>query len=146
MVLLFANPFSQYIPLISRSYAYPFFQQKWNMFVPAPSGNYRLFVDFECKGTQRYDLFQRLVFMHQDNRFSGGEPLVLAFSNSIHYFEHHTTERGRLNGPVRNDRLFSMIEHSALNLVKQLHGCETDSVKIILLVEDYNGNARAYFN
>jgi hypothetical protein len=146
MVLLFANPCTSYIPQIARSYAYPYFQQKWNMFVPPPSSNYNLFVEFECGGLQKYDLFQKVLITHQKNRFNGSEPILLALSNTIHYFEHHTKQRQKLNGPVKNEKFFVMLEHSVLNLLRSTHKCNIEQVKIILLVKEHSGRQRVYFN
>jgi hypothetical protein len=115
------------------------------MFVPAPVNNYRLFVDFNCGGRQRYDLFQQVTLAHQENRFSGYEPLVLAFSNSIHYFEHAAKLRGKLNGPIKNDLYFSIIEHSARNYIRVKHHCDPQDLKLLLMVSSPD-DTRVYFN
>lgn len=146
LVIAFANPLSPDIPSVARRYVYPFFQQSWEMFVPPPSSNYKLFVEYECNGLHKYDLFAEINTAHQKNRLKGYEPLMLVFSNSIHYFEHSTPMLNKLNGPVRNDLYFSMIEYSALNYVRKKHNCQIPAIKMTLLVNDPSTGQRVYFN
>ena len=146
LVILFANPFNAKIPSIAGRYVYPFFQQSWTMFAPAPSNNYRLFVEYDYNGLHKYDLFAEVNGLHQQNRLRGYEPLMLVFSNSIHYFEHATPLRKKLNGPVRNDLFFTMLEHSVLNYIREKHDSKISQVKIILCVLEAGGKQRVYFN
>jgi hypothetical protein len=146
LVIAFANPWSSSIPPIAMRYAYPFFQQSWEMFVPAPSSNYKLFVEYECNGIQKYDLFEEVNTAHHQNRLKGYEPLMLLFSNSIHYFEYSTPLQEKLNGPMRNDLHFTMIEHSALNYVRKKHDCQIPRIKMVLYISGPATGQRVYFN
>jgi hypothetical protein len=145
MTISYAGPVS--IPAIpSFRYIYPFFQQSWNLFVPTPVSNYRLFVEFDCDSLHRFDLFGKIVTAHSENRLKGYEPVLISFSNSLHYFEHTTPLKEPLNGPVSADPYFKMIEYSARNYLRQTYHCGIDTLKIILVVEPLHESPRVYFN
>ena len=132
----------------ARWYVYPYFHQTWTLFVPAPTTNYHLYAEWEDNGTQRTDLFGEILLKHQTNRLKGYGPLVIAFTNSIHYFEKNTTQQAALNGPVTNNTYFKMIENSALNYLRHSrNNARIDSIKLKLVVESVDSGAlRTYFN
>src|SRR4051812_31267263 len=73
--------------LYSISYTYPFFHQNWNLFVPPPNSNYYLYVYNKNSTAESMDVFGEILMGHQKNRFRGYGPILIALSNSIHYFE-----------------------------------------------------------
>ena len=131
----------------SLAYVYPFFQQSWQLFAPPPESNYRLYASFECDGKQKKDIFSEILETHQSNRLLGYEPLILAFTNSIHYFEKNTSLRKPLNGPIMDDLYFIILEHDALNYLKYTYGEKVRNVRLILVVNDFKtGESRVYFD
>ena len=148
-VFFYAFPFKakNKLAFFSQAYVYPLFQQNWNLFAPVPDANYRLFVAYEKSGKQSVDLFTQIVTQHQTNRLSGCGPLVLAFSNSIHYFEKNTAFQANLNGPIVNDLNFSIIEHAAYHYLRSRQKISAQKIKLILVVDDVQTNQqRIYFN
>lgn len=150
LVVIFANPYTttkHKLDYYAEWYVYPYFSQAWNLFVPTPATNYRLFVTYENNGPQSKDIFQEILLKHQTNRLAGYGPVLLAFSNSIYYFETATKLQHALNGPVRNDVYFQVIENSVLNYLSHTEGKKIEKVKMILLIESVASNDRkAYFN
>jgi len=149
LVSVFANPYSKNkgkIDYYAEWYVYPYFTQNWNLFVPPPNTNYTLFAEYQDYGKQRTDIFQELVLKHQANRLKGHGSVLLAFSNTIHYFEKNTTLQQPLNS-VKNDLYFQMIEKSALNYLQHARGIKIDSLKIRLVVQTLGSNSdKVYFN
>src|SRR4051812_8396112 len=93
MVWLYVNPFQaeKDRSFWGQFYCTPFFNQGWTMFVPVPKNNYMIFLDYTLNGKkQSAEIFQSLVTKHRTNRLAGYEPLVVAFTNSIHFFEYTT--------------------------------------------------------
>lgn len=132
---------------IAAHYNASYLHQSWDVFVPPPSANYRLFVDFECNGMQyKKDLFEEVTLRHQSNRLAGYGPLLLAFSNSITYFEQSTALQSSMNC-VTSDLHFDMIVHAANNYLREHCGSEPKHLKLILWVQDVaTQHQRVYFN
>lgn len=148
MVWLFVNPFQSepHKNFWGQWYCSPFFSQGWNLFVPVPRNNYMIFVEYKTGGQiVKREIFRSLVETHRANRLGGNEGLVIAFTNSIHYFEHATTLRSRLNGPVENDLYFNIVRHAALNYTASLCDCEPYDFRMILYVQPLDGPGRAYY-
>lgn len=131
----------------ARAYVFPFFHQSWNLFVPPPNSNYKLFVSYEHNGKQHTDLFSEIVLAHQCNRLKGYESIMTAFTNSIYYFEKYTAQQNAVNGPIANDLNFSFIEHAAKNYLQYKEHIRIQHIKIIVWVEDsQTKKQRIYFN
>jgi hypothetical protein len=149
-LLIYANPIEHSkvkIDYWSQAYVYPFFEQGWSLFVPAPTSNYKLYAEFENNGKQKADVFNEVVIQHQSNRLKGYGPLLLALSNSIHYFEKTTHAREALNGPITGDAYFHIVEHFVKNYVQYTRKVHLEKLKIILVVEDIvSKEKRIYFN
>jgi hypothetical protein len=124
-------------------YVYPYFQQNWTLFAPAPHNNYHLYA--RCKEKVMEDIFASLINAHRHNRLAGNEAAMTAFLHYIHFFETGTMQKNAVN-KIRDDKNFDMLRLAA---GKYLHcpGQDADSVKIILVVRDIRGShARVYFN
>ncbi|MGZ4091353.1 MAG: hypothetical protein ACXVNO_11575, partial [Bacteroidia bacterium] len=121
-------------------YAYPFFHQSWNLFVPPPSNNYNLFAIYENKGKQTADIFTEILVKHQTNRIGGSEALLLALSNTIHVYE-------KGNEPAKDSIGFKFIERFAKNYLNKTRNISLDHVKLILVVDQNSpANTRIYTN
>lgn len=148
LIVIYANPFGtkSKASFVATAFIYPYFHQNWNLFVPAPSCNFSLFA-WSDADTIKSDIFNDILIRHQSNRFAGYGPLVIAFSNSIHYFEKNTSLRNALNGPVENDPYFRLLEHSAGQYLQHLQKKKIASVKLILVVDDgLSRKRRVYYN
>ncbi len=150
MLFIYANPLKQSktrIDYWAEAYAYPFFQQNWNLFVPPPSCNYNLYAEYEDKGLKKTELVQELLFQHQNNRLKGYGPFLLAFSNSIYYFEKCSKKQNKINGPIQDDINFTIVEYSAKKYLEQTRHIQLKKLKLILLVSDVlTKEQRIYFN
>ncbi|HOZ88319.1 MAG TPA: DUF5819 family protein, partial [Bacteroidia bacterium] len=129
------------LTFFSQAYVYPFFHQNWSLFAPVPDSNYQLIAVYD-KGARKKDIFAEIVHTHQSNRLAGMGPLVLAFSNSIHYFEKNTLLLDRLNGPIKNDTYFSIIEHEVRNYLSHSENIKDQKIKLLLLVENARTGAK----
>jgi len=131
----------------SALYVYPFFHQTWRLFSPPPDSNFKLYAHFEKSGIHKIDLFSEILQDHRSNRLKGLEPLLLAFVNSIHYFEKNTRYKDPVNGPVKNDLYFTMLEHSSRQYLKHKYKFEGGPLRLILVVENIsNGEKKVFFN
>lgn len=117
-------------------YAYPYFHQNWNLFVPPPSINYKL-IAYTTNG--EIDIFKAILIKHRRNRFAGNEPIVLALSNSIHYFEKNTAVN---NCNVANDENFKIVEHFTKNY---LSVDNQNLLKLLLIVTEIKTNTIKYY-
>lgn len=150
LILIYTNPIphaKSKIDYYCEWYIYPYFTQNWTLFAPIPNTNYNLFVKYEDNGLQQADIFNELLIEHQRNRFKGRGALLLAFTNSIHYFEKSTEELEVLNGPIKNDLYFQMLEQESLYYIQSTRSIKIDSIKIQLLVQSTGSKkSRVYFN
>ncbi len=72
---------------VNSMYIYPAFHQNWNLFVPAPNVERKLFVRYKTKigFTNWQDILSREIVHHKQNRLLGNESRVLLLSNSLIY-------------------------------------------------------------
>jgi hypothetical protein len=150
LIAIYADPFikeKKKIHYYSQWYAYPFFHQNWNLFVPPPDSNYRLYAEFENNGKQKVDLFSEILTQHQTNRLKGYGSLLATFYNSIHIFEKNTTLQKQLNGPVNNDFNFAIIKNSAIKYLNATRRIKISTVNLTLVVDRVGSDIRkVYFD
>lgn len=72
---------------ISHLYVYPLFNQTWELFVPAPSYQHKIFVRYKTGNEFGYwqDILSQEIMNHRNNRILGNETRVLLLSNSMVY-------------------------------------------------------------
>lgn len=124
------------ISYYSSYYAYPYFHQNWNLFVPPPSSNYKLIAYTD---SAEIDIFKSILNNHTNNRFAGYEPLLISLSNSIHYFEKNTSAK---NCNITNDKNFTIIEHFTRNYLKNK---KQKLLKLLLIVAESKTDAIKYY-
>jgi hypothetical protein len=150
MVWLFINPFQaeKDRSFWGQWYCNPFFSQGWTMFVPVPENNYLIFVDYTLNGKKRSaEVFQSLIGKHRSNRLAGYEPTVVAFDNSIHFFEYNTTLQERLNGPIREDLYFKILKHTAVKYLSLECKCNPENPRLTLVIKPTGGKGmRVYYD
>lgn len=128
-------------------YSYPFFQQGWSLFAPAPDVNYKLLVAYERNGWQKQELISNCHWKHQSNLLAGREALLLALCNAAHFFEKSTAGKGSLNGPVQGDVYFDILEQQALRYINHNKHDKVNQLHMILYVNDFTRQkSRAYYN
>lgn len=89
----------------------------------------------------KINIFNELLIKHKSNSLAGYQPLLLALSNSIHYFEKNTALK---SGKVTNDINFRIVEHFAKNY---LHAKTKQPLKVILIINDVlTKQNRWYYN
>jgi hypothetical protein len=78
---------NQKLNFVNNLYVYPLFHQNWNLFVPAPNVERKLFVRYKTKVgfTNWQDILSREIVHHKQNRLLGNEARVLLLSNSLIY-------------------------------------------------------------
>lgn len=131
----------------SHYYIYPYFQQTWGLFAPAPDSNYQLIARYNKGGKQTKDIFAEIVWQHQSNRLRGNEQLLLAFATSIHYFEKTALEHKENGGIIENNRNFKIIEHMARRYLTHTVGDTLSELQLTLVVKDIEtGLQRVYYN
>lgn len=149
-VFIYSKPIDsqkQKVEFYAQAYVYPYFHQNWNLFVPIPDANYKLFCEFENNGKQIVDLFEEITIKHQTNRLLGFDPLIVAFSNSFHFFESNDQYKKIMNGPIQNDLNFSMIEHAAKNYLEYTRKIKIQKVKLMLVTQQtFTNKQKIYFN
>jgi hypothetical protein len=149
MIFIYASPVKIETgkPLyLANAYVYPYFYQNWNLFVPVPESNYQLFVK-EAKDKNYKDVFSEVLTKHQSNRLLGYEPLVIGFSNCIHYFEKNSELQNTLYGPISADANFDILMHATKSYLQHKQNKKVDSLQLILVVSDVeDGKQRMYYN
>lgn len=150
MIVVYANPFVKErgkLDYYALWYANPFFHQGWNLFIPSPDSNYKLYATFNDNGLQKVDVFQEALLKHQSNRLKGYGPLVLAFVNSIHRFEKTCGEQKELNGPIQNNLDYDIIKKVVAGYLHYTRNVEDTDLKLVLVVENVRtARVRVYYN
>lgn len=77
----------QKFDFISSLYVYPIFQQNWNLFVPAPNVERKLFVRYATNDnfSDWEDILARENALQKNSKILGNETRVLIISNSLIY-------------------------------------------------------------
>lgn len=114
--------------------------------MPVPDSNYRLYCEYKNHGVKKIDLFNEVLLKHQTNRFAGYEPVLIAFTNCIHYFEKNTTEQKQLNGPITNDLNFEILKQLTKNYIEYSEKIKIKQIKITLVVnQTITNKQRIYY-
>ena len=131
----------------AQGYIYPYFHQNWNLFVPIPESNYKLFCEFENNGLQKVDIFSEIRIAHQTNRLKGYEPFLVAFTNSIYFFEKNTKQQNSINNSFVSDLSFKIIENAAQNYLEYTRKIKIQNLKVILVIsQTITNKQKVYFN
>jgi hypothetical protein len=111
------------------------------LFTPPPENNYNLYVIYKDGKNQpvTIDVFAEVISEHQINRLKGMESLVLAFSNTIHYFETNH-EPGHASG-----KNFELLENLTVNYLMYSRGEKIIKPKLILVASNINTKSRRVF-
>lgn len=149
MICIYARPSGRgdtKADYLAGAWVYPYFHQSWSLFTPAPSCNYSLYV-WSGTSPEKRDIFREILTAHRSNRFAGHEASLLAFSNSIHYFEKNSVAQAAVNGPMQGDANFDLLMRAAENYSAYREEEKTSRVKLMLVAKDiHSGEQRIWFN
>lgn len=119
-------------------YVYPFFQQGWQLFAPAPTSNYKLFVWQNNNGQEiKQELISDCLLKHHNNLLGGREALLLSLCNSAHMFEKTTMLRQKQHTLVNGDLYFDLLEQQALRYLNHKSQSPVKACKLALYVHDF---------
>ncbi len=131
----------------SQYYSYPYFEQSWILFAPAPEENYNLFVEYEYLGRQKQDLIFEILDDFKNNAFQGNESIYLSFFNSIHMFEKNSPLHNSLNGPILGDKYWDILEQLCIRYLNNKYKTHLTELKMALHCNNLlNGTKRVYYS
>lgn len=87
-ILIYSSPIhikSPKINFLSHLYVYPFFDQNWELFVPAPNEQHMIFVRYKVgnKYSNWQDILSQEIMNQRENKVLGNEARVLLFSKAV---------------------------------------------------------------
>jgi hypothetical protein len=132
---------------MAQGYAYPFFTQNWNLFVPVPTTQQSLLVRYK-RGNGFIpwkDILQQEIFKHQQNRFMGYETSVLLFSNSLWYFKNIMLAQ-KTNISQASSPEFVVLGHSVNQYLKLKEKLNSgDGYDLCILISENNKVTHKFF-
>ena len=90
LITIYSSPYnvaSEKINFVSEYYVYPYFQQHWQLFTPAPQIKYALYVRYRKNRiwTHWQNKLQEHINKHHRNIVLGNETNLLLYSGAINY-------------------------------------------------------------
>jgi hypothetical protein len=151
LVFLFAAPLklkNEKVTYLSSFYCYPYFQQSWGLFVPAPDAQHQLLVRYKKQNqwTSWTDILQAEYLKHRTNRLSGGETVVLLLSNSTHYALNVLPEKQTLHKQMHDKKELQVLRYEIEQYLKiyEKLASKTD-FEIIIINKTPNKTQANYF-
>jgi hypothetical protein len=133
---------------VNNRYIYPVFHQNWNLFVPAPNLERKLFVRYKTKNgfCDWKDILSREIVNHKQNRLLGNEALVLLLSNSL-IIELNSKEKTPscvfINKPTNTE--FKVLQFEVENYLRLEFQLKGPVQYELLLVSQNFETAKAYY-
>lgn len=129
----------------SAAYAYPFFHQSWQMFVPAPKTNYELYIRTFGNGqwSRWENLFDDKVRRHQANRLSGDELVSLLYASAMAHT--YNEENYRIFDTEPEDINFRILNHAVRNDLRFQQQRNFESYEMIVVVKENKHRYSAYY-
>lgn len=150
MVFIYSSPIklsNKKLDFINHLYVYPVFHQNWNLFVPAPNVERKLFVRYQINHqfSDWKDILGNEIANHKNNRLSGGEAKVLLFSNSLIYELNYLIEKKSFaTSIVPSNSEFKVLRFEIERYLKSRFNCK-DNIYELLVVEEGIDKTRAYY-
>jgi hypothetical protein len=150
MILLYCTSKieNEKLKFVNNLYIYPVFHQNWNLFVPAPNAERKLFVRYKTDNSFNdwQDILGREITNHKRNRLLGNEARVLLLSNSL-IIELNSIDHfdSRVFDSEPKNKEFEVLQFEIekyLRLEFKLNGTLNYE---ILLVSSTNNKTKAYY-
>ncbi len=123
---------------------YPFFHQRWALFVPTPKQNFNIYVKYDKTNNQWKDVFYQLNSAHQKNRLSGNESLLLGFSNALRYYASSVEEKNEFIN-LNNDNInFLILKKIVINYLNQVEKTDIKQLQILLGITEAGSNKQHF--
>ena len=151
LVFVYASPFkinNKKLFALSYMYVYPVFQQNWELFVPAPDVERKLFVRYTSENgyTNWQDILSQEIMNHQINRTLGNETKVLMLSNSLIYVINSWYEKPScILSPDSKDVAFKVLKFEINQYLKNKLKVKSQTSYELLLVSKGAQNTAAYY-
>lgn len=144
LIFLFASPLKhtgKKIEYLSSFYCYPYFQQSWGLFVPAPNAQHQLFVRYKKQNawSNWFDILQKEYLKHRNNRLSGGETTVLLLSNSAHYAFNVLPDAQSVYSKISDKKELQVLNYEIVQYLKTSEDLKPNTDYEILLVNQKQG-------
>ena len=150
-VFVYASPIkitSKKLTAISFIYVYPVFQQNWELFVPAPDVERKLFVRYRTENgfSNWQDILGQEIMNHRKNRILGNETKVLLLSNSLIYVINSLYDvPSCILSKKPKDAAFKVIEFEINQYLKSKFNVTAHTSYEILLISQNKKKISAYY-
>lgn len=151
LVFVYASPFkinSKKLTAVSFMYVYPVFQQNWELFVPAPDIERKLFVRYKTQDgfSDWQDILSQEIMNHRKNRALGNETKVLLFSNSLIYVINSLYDvPSCILSKKPNDAAFKVLEFEINQYLKCKLNVKSTTPYELLMISKTNFKTDAYY-
>lgn len=147
-IAVYSSPFSQLpskLKAASDRYVYPYFQQHWGLFVPAPKKEYHLYrrFKFQNKWSPWNDVFTQYQITHKANVTLGNESYVLLYSTVLNYAFYALDGSKQLYVKPPSTIEFDILKHT----IKKQYALEhqTYSEFELIIVVNENKQSQAFY-
>lgn len=134
------------LKIISDVYVYPYFQQHWGLFVPAPKKEYHLYNRYKAikQWSAWQDVFVTQQLNHRANVALGNESLVLLYSSVLNYayYAIDTTQFVYTKTPTNLE--FQILKHAIKQHLK-IQQKNMEEFEIIVSAKENNHTNTYYF-
>lgn len=150
-VFVYASPVkikAKKLNALSYLYVYPIFQQNWELFVPAPNIERKLFVRYKVENcfSDWQDIFSQEIMNHRNNRVLGNENKLLLLSNSLIYVINSLYETPScILSPEPKDVAFKVLKFEINQYLKNKYKSKAQTSYELLLVSKGAENTDAYY-
>ena len=150
-VFIYASPIKiniKKLHALSYLYVYPIFQQNWELFVPAPSVERKLFVRYETEDgfNDWQDILSQEIMNHRKNRVLGNETKVLLLSNSMIYVINSLYNKpSAILREKPENSAFKILNFEINQYLKQKFKVKKQTTYELLLVSKGTENTVAYY-
>lgn len=139
---------NQKLNFFSNLYIYPVFHQNWELFVPAPNVERKLFIRYQTNAnfSDWQDILENEILLHRKNRLLGGETKVLLLSNSLIYELNHLDEKASFCTSVKQtNKEFEVLQFEIEQYLKSRFDLKSNTPFEVLLVSKGNTETKAYY-
>ncbi len=119
---------------------YPFFHQRWALFVPIPKQNFNIYVKYDKTNNQWKDVFYEINSAHQKNRWGGNESLLLAFSNALRYYASSVEEKNEFSNFNNSNINFVILKKIIINYLNHVEKTDIKQLQMVIGIREAGKN------